>query len=565
MIGYSCKYAPLELIAAYGGQALMLDAETEDFSRAETLTHANVCCHAKALLTQALDTDELVLTDCCDATRRTYDVLQAEGRQRFLFQFDLPHDDAACARQRLTSELIRFAKAYGAYTGAAFSKAAFIAACRDNSHAYLPDEPFIAVLGARVSPQLLGQIRCAFPIPVENLTCSGLRTLEEVPKDIADGSFEELMDWYAGALLRQTPCMRMTDIAARRALYENENIRGIVYNTVKFCDYYGFEYAELKAKSHIPLLKIESDYTVTALGQLATRLEAFRESLGLTAQASSIPSAQNRHAGNPAAAPADERKRYFAGIDSGSTTTNMVVLDENEAMLTFSIVRTGPRAQMGAQAALEAVCKQLGIGIEDFAAIVATGYGRNNIPFATDTKTEITCHARGAHFLNPAVRTIIDIGGQDSKIINLDESGHVTGFMMNDKCAAGTGRFLEMMARTLELDMAEMSRRGLTWDKELTISSMCTVFAESEVISLIADNHTDSDIIHGLNKSIAGKTAAMAARAKGQSPYMMTGGVARNRGVVQALEEKLGAKLFISENPDLCGALGAALFALHGD
>ena len=565
MIGYSCKYAPLELIAAYDGQALMLDAETEDFSRAETLTHANVCCHAKALLTQALDTDELVLTDCCDATRRTYDVLQAEGRQRFLFQFDLPHDDAACARQRLTSELIRFAKAYGAYTGATFSKAAFIAACRDNSHAYLPDEPFIAVLGARVSPQLLGQIRCAFPIPVENLTCSGLRTLEEVPKDIADGSFEELMDWYAGALLRQTPCMRMTDIAARRALYENENIRGIVYNTVKFCDYYGFEYAELKAKSHIPLLKIESDYTVTALGQLATRLEAFRESLGLTAQASSIPSAQNRHAGNPTAAPAGERKRYFAGIDSGSTTTNMVVLDENEAMLAFSIVRTGPRAQMGAQAALEAVCKQLGIGIEDFAAIVATGYGRNNIPFATDTKTEITCHARGAHFLNPAVRTIIDIGGQDSKIINLDESGHVTGFMMNDKCAAGTGRFLEMMARTLELDMAEMSRRGLTWDKELTISSMCTVFAESEVISLIADNHTDSDIIHGLNKSIAGKTAAMAARAKGQPPYMMTGGVARNRGVVQALEEKLGAKLFISENPDLCGALGAALFALHGD
>ena len=556
MIGYSCKYAPLELIAAYGGQALMLDAETEDFSRAETLTHANVCCHAKALLTQALDTDELVLTDCCDATRRTYDVLQAEGRQRFLFQFDLPHDDAACARQRLTRELIRFAKAYGAHTGTAFSREAFIAACRDNSHAHLPDEPFIAVLGARVSPQLLGQIRCAFPIPVENLTCSGLRTLEEVPEDIADSSFETLMDWYAGALLRQTPCMRMTEIAARRALYENENIRGIVYNTVKFCDYYGFEYAELKAKSRVPLLKIESDYTVTALGQLATRLEAFRESLGLAAKTAARTQPQEPKAMN---------QHFFAGIDSGSTTTNMVVLDENEAMLAFAIVRTGPRAQMGAQAALEEVCKQLSIDREDFAAIVATGYGRNNIPFATDTKTEITCHARGAHFLNPAVRTIIDIGGQDSKIINLDETGHVTGFMMNDKCAAGTGRFLEMMARTLELDMAEMSRRGMTWNKELTISSMCTVFAESEVISLIADNHTDSDIIHGLNKSIAGKTAAMAARAKGRPPYMMTGGVARNRGVVQALEEKLGAKLFISENPDLCGALGAALFALHGD
>ena len=553
MIGYSCKYAPVELVAAYGKEALLLDAETSDFSRAETLTHANVCCHAKALLTQALDTDELVLTDCCDATRRICDVLQDAGRQRFLFQFDLPHDDAACARARLTRELIRFADAYGAYTGRAFSKEAFFAACRNHSSAHPPREPFIAVLGARVSPQLLGQIRCAFPIPVENLTCSGLRTLEDPPEEAAGFSFEALMDWYAGALLRQTPCMRMADIASRRALYENENIRGIVYNTVKFCDYYGFEYAELKAKSRIPLLKIESDYTVTAPGQLTTRLEAFRESLDLPAKPSRTPE------------PKPMNKHLFAGIDSGSTTTNMVVLDANETLLAFSIVRTGPRAQMGAQAALEDVCKQLNIKKEDFAAIVATGYGRNNISFATDTRTEITCHARGAHFLNPAVRTIIDIGGQDSKIINLDETGHVTGFMMNDKCAAGTGRFLEMMARTLELDMAEMSRRGLTWDKELTISSMCTVFAESEVISLIADNHTDSDIIHGLNKSIAGKTAAMAARAKGQPPYMMTGGVARNRGVVQALEEKLGAKLLISENPDLCGALGAALFALHGD
>ena len=117
---------------------------------------------------------------------------------------------------------------------------------------------------------------------MENLTCSGLRTLEEPPKEAADFSFEELMDWYAGALLRQTPCMRMTDIAARRTLYENEHICGIVYNTVKFCDYYGFEYADLKAKSAAALLKIESDYTLTAPGQLSTRLGAFCESLGLS-------------------------------------------------------------------------------------------------------------------------------------------------------------------------------------------------------------------------------------------------------------------------------------------
>jgi predicted CoA-substrate-specific enzyme activase len=253
----------------------------------------------------------------------------------------------------------------------------------------------------------------------------------------------------------------------------------------------------------------------------------------------------------------------YAGIDSGSTTTNMVVLNDKKEVLASAIVRTGAKAQNGAQAALEAVCGKLSIAPEALTAILATGYGRGNIPFATDTKTEITCHARGAYFLNPATRTIVDIGGQDSKVICLDETGAVTGFIMNDKCAAGTGRFLEMMARTLELDMDEMSRRGLSWKKDLTISSMCTVFAESEVISLIADNHTDSDIIHGLNKSIAAKTASMVSRAKGAGPFMMTGGVARNKGVVQELEGRLGESLFITENPDLCGALGAALFALE--
>ena len=545
MIGYGCKYTPVELIQAFGGEARLLDAEAEDFSAAETLTHANLCCHAKALIQQAQGEEELVLTDCCDATRRAFDVLDAQKPRRFLFQIDLPHDDSGCARARFAKELCRFAKAYGAYRQSGFSLERFLSACRDNSHLLLPNEPFIGILGARVSPQLLGMIRDAFPLPVVNLTCSGLRTLEEPPKDAADYSFEQLMDWYAGALLRMTPCMRMTDIAGRRMLYENENLKGIVYNTVKFCDYYGFEYADLKKRSAVPTLKIETDYTLAAMGQLSTRLEAFRESLGLS-----------RTQG---------KKGLYAGIDSGSTTTNMVVLDEQKKMLAFAIVRTGPRAQTGAQAALEQVCQKLNASADDFAAIVATGYGRYNIPFATDSKTEITCHAKGAHFLNPAVRTIVDIGGQDSKVICLSEDGNVSNFVMNDKCAAGTGRFLEMMARTLELDMGEMSQRGLTWDKELTISSMCTVFAESEVISLIADNHTDSDIIHGLNKSIAGKTASMAARARGCAPYMMTGGVARNLGVVRELEKKLDAPLFISENPDLCGALGAALFALSGE
>ena len=177
MIGYSCKYAPVELIHAFGGEARLLDAEAADFSAAETLTHANLCCHAKALIQQAQGEDELVLTDCCDATRRAFDVLDAQKPRRFMFQFDLPHDDNGCARARFARELCRFAKAYGAYRQSAFSAERFLSACRDNSHLLLPDEPFIGILGARVSPQLLGMIRDAFPLPVVNLTCSGLRTL----------------------------------------------------------------------------------------------------------------------------------------------------------------------------------------------------------------------------------------------------------------------------------------------------------------------------------------------------------------------------------------------------
>ncbi|MCC8356787.1 MAG: acyl-CoA dehydratase activase [Oscillospiraceae bacterium] len=550
MTGYTCKYTPIELFRAYGGEGVLLDEEAPDFQLAESWTHTNLCSHAKALLELGSSAEELVLTDCCDAIRRVHDVLDTQKKQRFLYLLDLPHEESDCARARFKSALTAFAAEYGAFRGTEFSRDAFLAACREQREP-LPQEPFLAVLGARVSPPLLELLQAQLPLPVVNLTCSGNRNLEAPPLEAEHWDFDELMDWYAGALLRMTPCMRMNDVTARRALTEHPHLKGIIYNAVKFCDYYGFDYAALKKQTAIPILKIESDYTPQPAGQLSTRLEAFAESLGLEAVKGGITV---KHSENG----------LFAGIDSGSTTTNMVVLDRDKKVVASAIVRTGAKAQNGAKAALDAVCAQLGIAPEALDAIIATGYGRSNIPFATGTMTEITCHAKGAHFLYPQVRTVVDIGGQDSKVICLDENGAVKNFVMNDKCAAGTGRFLEMMARTLELDMEQMSRQGLTWKKDLTISSMCTVFAESEVISLIADNHTDSDIIHGLNKAIASKTASMVTRAGGMAPYMMTGGVARNKGVVGQLEERLGAGLYIAKDPDLCGALGAALFAVEG-
>ena len=546
MIGYTCKYTPVELLEALGGEPVLLNGEAESFRRAEELVHPNLCSHAKALLEHTRGLTELVLVNCCDSVRRCYDVLRTRGDIGFLFFLDLPHREDGCARSRLKRELERLADAYSRCKGASFDPAAFRAACA-RAVQPPPSGDFLAVLGARVSRELLGTIRASLPLPVWDLTCGGNRALE-APLETDDR--DALLEWYAGALLGQVPCMRMEEVGRRRALWEREGLRGILYHTVKFCDYYPFEYEHLKRETGLPILKLESDFTPQSAGQLSTRLGAFAEQLGLDPR--------------PAASKAPGGSRLAVGIDSGSTTTNVVVLREDRTVAAWAIVRTGAKAQAGAEKALAQVEEQLGVDTSAFSAIVATGYGRNNIPFATAARTEITCHARGAHFLDPAVRTIIDIGGQDSKVICLDEAGAVSNFLMNDKCAAGTGRFLELMARTLELDLEEMGTAGLDWKEDLTISSMCTVFAESEVVSLIADNKPTADIVHGLNKSVASRTASIAARAGGRGPYMMTGGVARNRGVVRALEECLGEPLRVGELPDLCGALGAALFALEG-
>ena len=232
-------------------------------------------------------------------------------------------------------------------------------------------------------------------------------------------------------------------------------------------------------------------------------------------------------------------------------------------MAAWSVVPTGAGAAAAAGKAYREALDKAGILEQDIKSVVATGYGREHTGLDTESVTEITCHARGARFLNPAVRTILDIGGQDSKVICLDERGNVANFVMNDKCAAGTGRFLEMMARTMELSLEELSRQGDRWKEEINISSMCTVFAESEVVSLIADNRAVPDIIHGLNKSVAARAAALVRRLKGRGPFMMTGGVARNAGVVREIEKTLGEEIYVSEYSQLCGALGAALFALE--
>jgi len=249
-----------------------------------------------------------------------------------------------------------------------------------------------------------------------------------------------------------------------------------------------------------------------------------------------------------------------AGIDIGSITAKAAVLNENHILGT-KVVFTGYNAGKAARTVLDELLQTIDTAEADIEAVVATGYGRNTVEFADKAITEITCHGAGAHFIDPEVRFIIDVGGQDSKVIRINEAGKVLDFAMNDKCAAGTGRFLEVMARALEVNLDEFGEIFKKAQNPAKISSICTVFAESEVISLISKGESRENIIAGIHESVASRISAMARRVGIVEPVMMTGGVAKNEGAVRALENKAGVSIRVSEYAQVNGALGAARLA----
>jgi len=252
---------------------------------------------------------------------------------------------------------------------------------------------------------------------------------------------------------------------------------------------------------------------------------------------------------------------YFAGVDVGSATTKAVIIDEQGRELGRTIVPSGGKLISAAETVLAGALDAAGISRDQIRALISTGYGRESVVSRTKTVTEITCHARGVSTQNADARTVIDIGGQDSKAISLADNGTVRNFGMNDKCAAGTGRFLEVMARTLEVGLDEMGRFALEADRPAKISSTCTVFAESEVVSLLAQNEKLSRILLGICNSIAERVKSLAVRVGVRREVVMTGGVAKNIGVVRSMEHAIGMPVSVPDEPQLVGALGAALIA----
>lgn len=254
--------------------------------------------------------------------------------------------------------------------------------------------------------------------------------------------------------------------------------------------------------------------------------------------------------------------KLYAGIDIGSLMTKAVIVDQNEEVLSSYIVFTGYNGKEAAQEALERAIKEAGCKRDQIENIVATGYGRHIVDFAKKAVTEITCHALGAMKYFPSVRTVLDIGGQDSKAIGIDpELRRVVNFRMNDKCAAGTGRFLEVMAERLRLDMDRMIELALSAQKGLEISSVCTVFAETEVVSMVAQGKPIAEILRGLHQAVINRVYPMLKDVGIKTDVVMTGGVAKNRAIVRLLEEKIQMPVHVPPDPQITGALGAALIA----
>ena len=260
----------------------------------------------------------------------------------------------------------------------------------------------------------------------------------------------------------------------------------------------------------------------------------------------------------------DSRMKYFGGCDAGSTYTKCVIIDENGKILAAVTKRSRINPVLSAKDALdEAVSQVDGLNsAEELTYLIGTGYGRNKVPFADENISEISCHAMGVHVTDPSVKAIIDIGGQDVKGIAIDTDGTVLNFAMNDKCAAGTGRFFESMARAFEMSLDEFSNLSLTAKNVIPITAQCAVFAESEVISLVGEGKPMEEIAAGIELSVAKRCFVMAKKAGAADSVTLTGGCAKNEGLKKAIEKVLKINVVdLPTDPQLMGALGAAEYA----
>jgi len=583
--------------------------EVPSLAHADACLHNNLCPYARNVFETAISEGVIgfIAATACDSIKRLYDALRAEGGFKFMFLLDLPHRRNDEAVRYYALQLRKLSDAMGEMLGVKVDpdelrrsigiyarRADLINSLYEMLKADAPPvkgsevsevvetsfvsdpltfteelESFILSLdgappgpsgGPRIlitgsivdTPLLARMVEEAGGIAVADDTCSGIR-----PHVLPELRDEDPYLRIAGRLLRRPPCSRMKGYEERvdyiRSLVGEFRADGVISHSLKFCDFYSYDYSVLReCLGGVPVLSIESDYTSGSMLHQRTRVDAFLEMLR-KGWASKVGRTAHRSDG-----------RYFvAGIDSGSLSTEAVILDPDGAIISWEIGLTGANAIESSRQVYLRALERAGLREDDVRYIVSTGYGRVSIPFASESVTEISCHAKGAFSLFPGTRTVIDIGGQDSKVIVLDGQGKVANFVMNDKCAAGTGKFLEVTAKALGLKLDDLGEISSKSESKARISSMCTVFAESEVVSLIAEGVKIEDIVAGLHDSIAKRVFSLLKRAGGRPPFVITGGVAKNPGVVGALSQLLGADISVPEEPQIVGALGAAILALE--
>ena len=253
---------------------------------------------------------------------------------------------------------------------------------------------------------------------------------------------------------------------------------------------------------------------------------------------------------------------YAMGVDSGSLTAKVVIMDDKYNIIAYKVNQSTFVSLESVRLSVYEALGKAGLKLDEIDFVVTTGYGRKRIEYGNKAITEITCHAKGANYVYPEARTVIDIGGQDSKVISIDNKGNVMRFAMNDTCAAGTGQFIEVMARSLGVDIQDVGQLALKSKKDIKISSMCTVFAESEIISLVSQGYVVEEILGAVLRAIAKRTVALSARVGVVAPLIMSGGVAKNLGIVKSIEKEAKVEVYVPWEPQIVGAIGAAIFAV---
>lgn len=495
MIGYTCKYAPVELLQALGGQCVFIDEEIPDSEGDNDIARLRAIKYARQLLLKCRDSGikELVITGCSDISQRAYDILRVGSDFRFLFYFDLPYMGDRMAGMQFKGELIRFMQEYSSYHGEDLLMEDFL---KRFAFAFTGEEK-------------MASSKCGF-----------IRHL-----DMPEGqlTFDELMEWYAGELLAQKPCVRMggviEQIRADEAPEDNAGETDDQNNAAE-------EPAEMPADSP----EVVPDIIPEETPEISTEEQT-------------------------------EEGEIFGGADIGYSFTKAVIINSSGQVRGRACVPSTGNAGMDVLKAFGMIHDEAGINVEDITAVTACGEGADTVDFVTDVRSGRECMIKGVLESVPDVRTVLDAGAHANRVYTLGKRGELKQSVYASECAGAAGKFLEMTASELQIGLDEMSSLGQEWEEELKLSDTCAIFEISEIKAMAVRNLAYADIIHAADTAYAAKIGEIMAKAKVRPPVVIAGGAAEDTAAVREIENNTGIEFIVADEPKFCCAVGAALLA----